>query len=1005
MIRQRPPSNSRIADLESVFEACETRLVLSAQALTEVLLETCSPQSSAEPFSAEPISAEPSPVESWSIEPQISEAHAATGLDNVAEQFGLTGAGQTVAIIDSGITWDHVALGQGYGPGYRVVGGWDFAEDDDQPYDDGPSGFHGTHISGVIGSDYEGNLGVAPGVDLVSLRVFNDVGEGQLEWVENALRWVHENQHSFESPITTVNISIGTLWHGEDVPEWGTLEDELQQLYESGIVVTASAGNSFADNPTEGLSYPATSQYVLPVGSVDEDGLLSDFSQRGDRILAAPGSNITSSVPDHILGRDGQINDFSAASGTSMASPYVAGASVLVRQAMEMSGWTNVNAEVITDHLHATADSIFDSVTGKAYDRLNLENAIASLLPSDSVGDNFATGSAVSLVSDVQIETWLNSTTDRDLFVFTAMADGTLTLDPDSEWIRNLDWSLQTVSESLPPVTAASNSLDSRQFELIAGQQYGLSIQSTGEIGPLRFAVDFVAETSDGDSGQGSLGGSGANGSVSVVDLGEVGYQQFETQAGAYSVTAEHSGFMTLVWENSEAGRDDTGRGDTARGDTARGDIELLNPQSFSTVDMFDGELRLDVEVVAGQRVDFVLPGSEADNGLLTIVNLVQHVGSQVAVSGTLGQDAFEVDLSSGVDIAIGGVHYSFDQANVEQLSLDGYGNRDTLSVVGSAGIDRVNLRPGDVSIENSQISIQADGIEVVTFESGGGTDRVYLYDSDADDVLRAYPRSAELVGASYEFEVIDVERIFIHATGAGNDVAYLYDSDGDDELSTRPQFTSLKGDSFFNYVRGFERVYAYANSGGYDSAQLYDSELDDRFVTSGASASVVGPGFASYTRNFEEVKATASAGGTDVAMLYGADSDVQWRSGSDFVDFRQANWTREARGFESVETYVDRQPIAVSPLVASSHFASLDEDSVPSTSEQRSESEEPNPNGHSITESSNVDSKALPLNAVTLDEESKDRLHLPEELLLTDADLARQALDAAFRHFEEANS
>ena len=261
------------------------------------------------------------------LEYHLQEAHAATGLNAVRAEYGLTGAGQTVAVIDSGIAWDHVALGQGYGPGYRVVGGWDFTEENDsQPYDDGPAGFHGTHVTGIIASDDPAHPGVAPDVDLVALRVFNDLGEGRLEWIESALQWVQQHQRDFENPITTVNISIGTSWNADVLPEWASLEDELQQLRADGILVTASAGNSFQELNNLGLSYPASSPYVLPVASVDSDGQLSDFSQRNQSILAAPGSNIISTIPDHVLGRDGVVNDFSPASGTSMAAPYVAGA-------------------------------------------------------------------------------------------------------------------------------------------------------------------------------------------------------------------------------------------------------------------------------------------------------------------------------------------------------------------------------------------------------------------------------------------------------------------------------------------------------------------------------------------------------------------------------------------------------------------------------------------------------------------------------------------------------
>ncbi len=117
-------------------------------------------------------------------------------------KFGFTGQGQTVAVIDSGIAYDHLALGGGLGSDYRVVGGWDFTEEyDANPYDDGPLGFHGTHVAGIIGSSDSTYTGVAPGVDLVALRVFNDAGDGYFSWVENALQWVHNNRNTFANPI------------------------------------------------------------------------------------------------------------------------------------------------------------------------------------------------------------------------------------------------------------------------------------------------------------------------------------------------------------------------------------------------------------------------------------------------------------------------------------------------------------------------------------------------------------------------------------------------------------------------------------------------------------------------------------------------------------------------------------------------------------------------------------------------------------------------------------
>ncbi|WDQ16181.1 S8 family peptidase [Rhodopirellula sp. P2] len=295
------------------------------------------------------------------------------------------GSGQTIAVIDSGIAYDHVALGGGYGPGYRVVGGYDFAENDDNPYDDAPAGYHGSHVAGLIAGNGtldsgEAFQGLAPGSDLVGLRVFDDAGNGNLQWIESALQWVIENHDTFENPITTVNMSLGTeLTDANRFDAMGMLEDELQTLYEANIMVFAAAGNSFGtmDHGTaDELMYPASSQYVVGVGSVDANDVLSSFSQREDGILTTGGQAIRSSVPEHVYGADGFVNDYALLSGTSMASPQIAGASVLVRQAMTEAGMAPTIDSILA-RLHETADQHTDPVTGIEYQTLNLEAALA----------------------------------------------------------------------------------------------------------------------------------------------------------------------------------------------------------------------------------------------------------------------------------------------------------------------------------------------------------------------------------------------------------------------------------------------------------------------------------------------------------------------------------------------------------------------------------------------------------------------------------------------------
>lgn len=939
---------------EGLFEVCEERLALSAQPLVDLLIS-------------------PNNFLDWQdsseIEPHIAGAHAASGLNSVVERFGLSGHGQTVAVIDSGIAYDHLALGQGYGPGYRVVGGWDFAENDDLPYDDGPSGFHGTHVAGVIGSDNPSNLGVAPEVDLVALRVFDDMGQGQLDWVENALRWVHDHRNEFENPITTVNISVGALDGGLALT---TLQDELQQLYQDGIIVTASAGNSFAELQNTELSYPASSQYVIPVASVDASGQLSDFSQRNTNVLAAPGEAIRSSVPDHVLGRDGRIDDFTISSGTSMAAPYVAGATVLVRQALEMVG-ADADIDAIWQQLRNTSDTIFDSITGQSYDRLSLEAAIESVLPTDSVGDNLALATWVdfaTIQSDGSLDTWINDLQDRDVFRFTASQSGSLDLTATSQWNDSLAWSILQNGR----LVGSGDLTASETLQLVAGQEYELAVSSKSQdIGPGSLNFAFT-----GDSNSRS----GGPASDAAQDLGSVAFLDTSNLTSAtLSATAANDGLFSVLYSN-------TGVASGNEGLTAS-----LGDTQFSTQHWRDGGLRLDLPVFAGQSIAIQLPEGALHSGHLTIANLVQQDGSSLLVGGTGEQDNYNIDLRNGLQLSVGRVDYAFASNAISEVLLDAGGSGDSISVQGTNKIESVELRPGNTAIENQQIQLSLQGVEEVSFSGGGNTDRIYMYDANTDDTLRAYPGRAELIGVGYHFEVDDVARVFVHATGGGEDLAYVYDSAGDDRLSARPQFTSISGNGFFNYVRGFERVYAYSSAGGQDSAALYDSPDSDRFSAAGDSVLISGPGFSSHVRGFEQVEAFAQAGGDDRATLYGTNQAHSWYQSADYLAFQEGNSSRQARGFETIETYQNMQPIQVSAQSLESP-----NEIISSQVEQDSSLDAP---------ATGSPQKFLPelgiyAQSLSMSEWLEDRLYLPEEELMEDGDVEQLALHEAFRQYGE---
>ena len=217
---------------------------------------------------------------------------------------GSTGAGQTVAVVDSGIDAQHPdLLGQ-------VVGGHDFLDDDDDPHDvDG----HGTHVAGTIAAargNGVGIAGVAPDAMLVALRV---LGQDRGTDVETAEAFAWAGRHG----IRVANASLSGTGFSQ-------AERDAIAAYPNTLYVVA-AGND-ADNVDAGTrAYPCAYDLrnVLCVGATDQRDLPADFSNYGTVSvdIFAPGVGIVST----------ESGSYFVSSGTSMAAPHVAGAVALVQ--------------------------------------------------------------------------------------------------------------------------------------------------------------------------------------------------------------------------------------------------------------------------------------------------------------------------------------------------------------------------------------------------------------------------------------------------------------------------------------------------------------------------------------------------------------------------------------------------------------------------------------------------------------------------------------------------
>ena len=296
--------------------------------------------------------------------------------------YNVNGSGMSVAVIDTGVDYNNAALGGGFGANDKVIAGYDFADNTGDPM--ATTSQHGTAIAGLIGSSDPADLGVAPGVNIVALRVTDNSNTASLNSIANALQWVINNHSEYN--ITSVNMSLSDggnyaqNWFANDGGSGQRITELVAQLTSMNIPVVAAAGNSF--NGQQGEGFSAIVAGTISVTATDLSGnLLSNAQRLGSAIggdsattVAAPGEGLAAPSGD---------SGISTVEGTSFATALVTGGVTLLQQIYQSRFGTLPTVAQVDTWIQQSATPIHDAVTGITLGELNLQ-AAAALIPNAS---------------------------------------------------------------------------------------------------------------------------------------------------------------------------------------------------------------------------------------------------------------------------------------------------------------------------------------------------------------------------------------------------------------------------------------------------------------------------------------------------------------------------------------------------------------------------------------------------------------------------------------------
>jgi hypothetical protein len=397
------------------FEELEQRICMSGEGLS--ILSTLTTTASTMPVTLVDDTPFTGPSPSVVQSRQLVNANAFASNASFA---GIDGRGYSVVVLDTGIDVNHPFFGpdlDANGIGDRIVYQWDFADNDADATD--VSG-HGSNVTSIIGSQDATYKGIAPGVNIIALKVFSNSGSGSFSNIEKALQWVSANATAYN--IASVNMSLGDGGNYNTSQTLYGISDELAALAAQNIITVSAAGNSYFSYQTQGVSYPAADPNSLAVGavwdgnngSVSWSGGAIDNSSAADRVVSfsqRSASQVDVFAPGAFITGANATGGAVSYAGTSQASPHVAAAAALAQQLAVRDLGRRLTYAEFANLLRTTGTSIVDGddendnvtnsgATFRRLDLLSLASAIEQMAVDaspQSIAAQAVEGQSVSL--------------------------------------------------------------------------------------------------------------------------------------------------------------------------------------------------------------------------------------------------------------------------------------------------------------------------------------------------------------------------------------------------------------------------------------------------------------------------------------------------------------------------------------------------------------------------------------------------------------------------------